>query len=232
MKIRQPWLIKVIGLVAAVLLRIWIWTVRYRYRPLGANVDPNRMKSEERYIYAFWHENLLLPAYHYGRGDIWVLISQHADGELIAQACRHLGFRLVRGSPKKGAPEAVRKMLRLAEKDHLAITPDGPRGPRRQVQMGLIWLASHTGRRIVPVGFAWDNAWRMCSWDRFALPVPFSRAVCVTGEPIAVPPTAGHADLETYRRNVQQAMDQANTAAELLVRQKTATAKRQARQAA
>ncbi len=169
MKIRQPWLIKVIGLVAAVLVRIWIWTVRYRYRPLGANVDPNRMKSEERYIYAFWHENLLLPAYHYGRGDIWVLISQHADGELIAQACRHLGFRLVRGSPKKGAPEAVRKMLRLAEKDHLAITPDGPRGPRRQVQMGLIWLAAHTGRRIVPVGFAWDNAWRMAQLGSLCL---------------------------------------------------------------
>src|SRR5579885_1739211 len=134
MKIRHPGLIKALGLLVAWLVRLWIGTVRYRYRPLGANLDPHRRGLQGRYIYAFWHENLLLPAYHYGRPDIWVLISQHADGELIAQTCQHLGFRVVRGSTtrdgrSRGGVEAVRQMVRLAQKGHLAFTPDGPRGP-------------------------------------------------------------------------------------------------------
>jgi lysophospholipid acyltransferase (LPLAT)-like uncharacterized protein len=233
MKIRSPWLIKALGFVVALVVRIWLGTVRYRYRPLARNVDPNRMRGKDRFIYAFWHENLLLPAYHYGRRDIWVLISQHSDGELIAQACRHLGFRLVRGSPKKGASDAVRKMLRLAEKDHLALTPDGPRGPRRKVQPGLIFLAVHTGRPIIPVGFAWEKAWRMKSWDRFALPVPWSGAICVTGEPILIPKIAEDGGLEVYRQQVQAAMDEVSAAAEQRIGKEPARAEgRQVRKAA
>ena len=63
-------------------------------------IDPHQRGMEGRYIYAFWHENMLLPAYHYGRPDIRVLISQHADGQLIAEICRHLRFSLVRGSTR------------------------------------------------------------------------------------------------------------------------------------
>src|SRR5271163_1534552 len=102
MKIRSPWLIKALGFLVALVVRIWIGSLRYRYRPLGRNVDPIRMKGKDRYLYAFWHENLLLPAYHYGQRDICVLISEHSDGELITQACRHLQFQVVRGSTTRG----------------------------------------------------------------------------------------------------------------------------------
>ncbi len=219
MKIRSPWLIRMVSRVASVLVRLLVGSLRYRYQPLGPNVDPNQPDFQGRYIYAFWHENLLLPAYHYGRPDIWVLISQHADGELIAQTCQHLGFRVVRGSTtrdgrSRGGVEAVRQMVRLAQKGHLAFTPDGPRGPRRQVQMGVIYTAALTGLPIVPVGFAWRNAWRMKSWDRFAVPVPFSAAVCVTAEPIAVPETTDRDQLEVYRGRVQEALDLAQAMAE------------------
>lgn len=219
MKIRSPWLIRMVSFVASFLVRLLVGSLRYRYQPLGPNVDPNQPHFQGRYIYAFWHENLLLPAYHYGRPDIWVLISQHADGELIAQTCQYLGFQVVRGSTtrdgrSRGGVEAVRQMVRLAQNGHLAITPDGPRGPRRQVQMGLIYLAALTGLPIIPIGFGWGNAWRMKSWDRFAVPVPFSRAVCVTGDPIAVPDTTDRDQLEVYRLQVQEAMDRATATAE------------------
>src|SRR5919199_910181 len=127
MKLRHPGLLKAAGLAAAWAVRLWMGTLRYRYRPLGLDVDPNQPGLRGRYIYAFWHENLLLPAYRYGRPDVWVLISQHADGQLIAEVCRRLHFSLVRGSTTRGGVEAVRQMLRAGRECHLAITPDGPR---------------------------------------------------------------------------------------------------------
>jgi len=214
MKIRRPWMIKAVGFTAAWSVRLWLGTLSFRYRPLGPNLDPRRPDIRDRYIYAFWHENMLLPAYHYGRGDIHVLISQHADGQLIAEVCRHLRFRTVRGSSTRGGIEAVKRMLRLADHGHLAITPDGPRGPRREVQLGLVYLAARTGLPIVPTGFAYDRPWRARSWDRFAMPRPWSRATCVTGEPIAVPAEAGREDLEHYRALVEQAMQRVSAAAE------------------
>src|SRR5260221_14636430 len=98
MKIRNPWLIRAIGWTAARVVRLWVRTLRYEDQPLGQDVDPCQPNLSERYIYAFWHETMLLPACHYGRPDIAVLISQHADGELIPAVCRHRGFQLARGS--------------------------------------------------------------------------------------------------------------------------------------
>ena len=214
MKVRQRWLIKALGFAGAWAVRLWVGTLRYRYRPLGPNMDPHQPGFPGRYIYAFWHENILLPAYHYGRRDIWVLISRHADGELIAEACRHLRFRLVRGSTTRHGVQAVRQMLRLGRKAHLAITPDGPRGPRRQVQPGVIYLAARTGLPVVPMGIAFRRAWRMRSWDRFALPWPWSAASLVTTEPIRVPEDLGKEDLERYRLKVEQALNLATVVAE------------------
>jgi lysophospholipid acyltransferase (LPLAT)-like uncharacterized protein len=217
MKIRHLVLIKAMGFAVAWLVRLWIGTLRYRYRPMGVNVDPNQPNFRGRYLYAFWHENILVPAYHYGRRDISVLISQHADGQLIAEACRHLGFRLVRGSTTRGGTEAIRQMLRLSRSAHLAITPDGPRGPRRKVQPGVVYLAARTGLPIVPIGIAFQRAWRMRSWDRFAVPHPWSAAVCVTTAPISVPDNLAKDQLEHYRLEVENAMNAATEAAEKIV---------------
>src|SRR5262249_43546941 len=85
---------------------------------------------------------------------------------------------------------------------HLEITPDGPRGPRRQVQLGLIYIAAPTRRPIIPTGFGFCRPWRLRSWDRFALPRPWSACVCVTAEPICVPEDAGKEELEEYRVRV------------------------------
>src|SRR5262245_687324 len=186
MKIRHPLLIRALSFVIAWIIRLWIGTLRYRYRHLGPNVDPHQPGLRRHYIYAFWHEYMLLLAYQYAGPDIYVLISQHADGQLIAEVCRHLGFSTVRGSTTRGGAEAVRQMMRFGREAHLAITPDGPRGPRRKVQQGLVYLAARTGLAIVPIGIAYSKSWRMGSWDRFALPKPWSLAVCITGEPIEV----------------------------------------------
>jgi len=216
MKIRHPLFLKILSFVVAWVVRLWIGTVRYRYRPLGANYDPNGHRFRGRYIYAFWHENMLMPVYQYGGHDIYVLISQSGDGQLIAESARHLGFKTVRGSTTRGGLEAVREMLHRGTNSQLAVTPDGPRGPRRQVQMGLIFLAAKTGLPIVPIGMAFHRAWRLNSWDRFALPFPGSRVSCVTTEAIVVPEKIDKKELERYRQMVQDAIDRATEAAERL----------------
>jgi lysophospholipid acyltransferase (LPLAT)-like uncharacterized protein len=204
MKIRHPVLIRMLGFLGAWLIRLWVGTVQYRYRCLDPRVEPSQL--HERYIFAFWHENILLLAYHYGRPDVWVLVSQHADGQLIAEICWHVGFSVIRGSTTRGGTEAVRQMLRTARAAHLVITPDGPRGPRRHVQMGLVYLAARTGLPVVPIGIGYCRPWRLRSWDRFAVPRLFSRGRCVIGVPITVPAGAEKEQLEPYRQLVEEAL--------------------------
>jgi lysophospholipid acyltransferase (LPLAT)-like uncharacterized protein len=214
MKIRRPGIIKAAGFGISWLVRWWVGTVRYHYRPLGPDLDPTRPGFEGRYLYAFWHENILIPAYHYGRSDIRVLISQHADGQLIAETCRHLRFGTVAGSATRGGVEAVRRMLRLGKTGHLAITPDGPRGPRRRVKPGVVYLAAGTGLPVVPFGIAFRGVWRMRSWDRFAVPHPWGAAWCVTADPIRVPEGLEKAGIEEFRRRVEQELERVTEAAE------------------
>ncbi|HEY8506295.1 MAG TPA: lysophospholipid acyltransferase family protein [Gemmataceae bacterium] len=214
MKIRHPALIRAAGWLGARLLRAWMGTLRHHCRPLGPEVFPDRPGRRRPFIYAFWHEALLLPAYRYARPDVCVLVSTHADGELIAAACRHLGVRAVRGSSTRGGTNALWEMIQAGEKYHLAVTPDGPRGPRRVVRPGLVYLAARTGLPVAPLGIAYGRAWRARSWDRFALPRPFTGAYLVSGEPVAVPPEAGPEDLEPYRARVQAELDRATRVAE------------------
>jgi lysophospholipid acyltransferase (LPLAT)-like uncharacterized protein len=218
MKIRHPWLIKLFGFVISWVIRVWIGTVRYRYLPLGKNNLPiPRGSGSSRYIYTFWHENMLIPAHHYGRSDFWILISAHADGRLIAEVCRHLGFRVVTGSTTRGGVEALRGMMRAAKNSYVGITPDGPRGPRHVVKPGVIYLASRTGLPIVPTVFAYTAAIRLRSWDRMALPLPFSAVTHISGEPIHVPDGLDKDQLEHYRRLLETAMERATEAAERIV---------------
>lgn len=213
MKLRNKKVIRVLAWIVAQAVRIWMRTVRCEYHPLGANVDPRRPNAG-RYLYALWHENILLGAYCFGRPDINILISQHADGEWIAQTCRHLHFGVVRGSTTRGGVEALRQMLRLGKDGHLAITPDGPRGPRRQLQPGIVYLAARTGLPIVPTGIAYQRAWRTNSWDRFAVPKPFTLGTVVTGAPVVIPPVVDREALEAHRLQVEQALAHANDMAE------------------
>jgi lysophospholipid acyltransferase (LPLAT)-like uncharacterized protein len=218
MKIRNPTLIRIAGWSATRCLKMLFWTIRHQYYPLKQSLVPADRKPEEQSIYAMWHENLLLPTITFGRSDIAVLISQHADGKLLDSLIGSMGMTSVKGSSTRGGAAALRKLI--DEKRtwrHLAVTPDGPRGPRRVVQPGIIYVAARTGMAIVPFGFAYRKPFRMKSWDRFAIPKPFSRAVSVCSEAIFVPETITPDTLEPYRLKVQLEMDRLNQLAEEIV---------------
>jgi lysophospholipid acyltransferase (LPLAT)-like uncharacterized protein len=213
MKLRHPWLLKSAAFLGARALRLWMATLRYQHHSIGPNLDPNNPQLAGRYIYAMWHENMLLPVYQYSAPHFCVLLSQHGDAQIMADILQCLRVRVVRGSTTRGGAEAVRAMLRAGRDCHLALTPDGPRGPRQKVKPGVIYLAARLGMPIVPVGFGFQHAWRLNSWDRFALPRPFTRATCVTAAAITVPDTADRDELERYRQTVEDALVGANDAA-------------------
>jgi lysophospholipid acyltransferase (LPLAT)-like uncharacterized protein len=221
LRIRHPLLIKAVGFLVALVVRLWIGSLRLYHRPLGFDAIPRPGPCNgARYLFAFWHEDLLVPTHFYSRPDLSVMISEHADGKLIAEACRHLRVGVVAGSTTRGSVKALRKMRALAARSHLAMTPDGPRGPRRKAQPGIVYLAAQTGLPIVPVGFAYHAARRLSSWDRFALPLPFSAVMMVSEEPISVPRGLGREELEAYRARVEAALERASAAAEELVKRK------------
>ncbi len=204
MKRRNRWLVPYIAAVVAVLIRWWMSMMRTRMVTADGEehpVDPTR----KRYLYAFWHEGLLAPLAT--RPKIRVLISQHTDGEVIAQICQRLGIGVIRGSTARGGCQALLGMIRdQDESTHLGITPDGPRGPRRQLKPGVVMIASQSGLPIVPVGIGFVRAIRIGSWDRFALPIPGSTMVGVFGEAISVPRDLDRAALHDWVRLVEQRM--------------------------
>ena len=182
---RTRWLIPYFAALVAFLIRLWMSTMRTRIVSADGRQHPTDPKLD-RYIYAFWHEGLLAPIAT--KPKIRVLISQHTDGEVIAQICQRLGIGVIRGSTARGGCQALLGMIRdQDETAHLGITPDGPRGPRRQLKPGAVMIASQSGLAIVPVGIGFVRAWRFASWDRFAVPIPGSTMVGVIGEPIFVP---------------------------------------------
>ena len=215
MKIRHPALIGLAGMGIAWAVRLWIGgTVRYRCHAIDADADPLMPGQAKRFIYSFWHETLLMPAWQYRRTPTDVLISDHADGEMIAQATRHLGMGVIRGSGTRGAVKAIRQILEQGGTRNIVFTPDGPRGPRRVVEPTMIRLAGRTGLPIVPVGFAFHRCKRLRSWDRFALPRPFTLAVGVIGHRIEVPANIDAAGVVALRDRVQVAMDDVTALAE------------------
>jgi lysophospholipid acyltransferase (LPLAT)-like uncharacterized protein len=193
----------VAGLLAANIVRAWMSTLDFRAVFYDRSVDPVLGVGGPR-IYIFWHENILIPLHLRGHCQLAMLLSQHGDAEVLARVGFHLGFDCVRGSTHHGGARAMWELFERGERQHLTITPDGPRGPRRQLAQGPIYLASRLQLPLVPMGFGYDRPWRMNSWDRFAVPRPFSRARAVIGPPIMLPPELDRDDLENCRLRVER----------------------------
>ncbi len=200
---RTRWLVPYIAAAVAWVIRLWMSTMRLRSASADGREHPAD-PGHERFLYAFWHEGLLAPLAT--RPKIKVLISQHTDGEVIAQICERLGIGVIRGSTARGGCQALLAMIRDGDQAHLGITPDGPRGPRRELKPGVVMIASQSGLPIVPVGIGFVRAWRFGSWDRFALPLPGSTLVGFLGAPIHVPRELDRGGLNAWVGIVEQQM--------------------------
>lgn len=203
MRIHLPGLMKVGAFACSQAVRGWMRTLDYRAAFYDETVDPVRRDFQGPKIFIFWHEYILFPLYLRGHCDLAMLLSRHRDAEVLSHVAHHMGFSCIRGSTARGGATAVREMFRACENLNLAITPDGPRGPRRTLAQGPIYLASKLGLPIVAMGLAYDRPWRLNSWDRFAIPRLGSRARAIVSPQLEIPPDLDRAGVEYYRQRVE-----------------------------
>ncbi len=169
------------GLAAAACVRTWMGTLDYQAALYDPGADPVRPEFRGPVILVFWHEGLLAPFYLRGHSRSAILTSRHRDADWLSEAARHLGFKAVRGSTYRGGSRALLELVRRLDGHNIGIASDGPRGPRRRLAQGPVYLSSKLGIPLIPYGVGYDRPWRMPTWDRFALPRPFSRARIVVG---------------------------------------------------
>ena len=161
-------------------------------------------------IFCFWHQCVLPCTVYFRRTGATILISRSFDGELIARTLALFGYRAVRGSSSRGAREGLLGLKGVIEAGCPAIfTADGPRGPIYQTKMGPIRLAQMTGARIGAFHLEPERAWRMRSWDRFLLPLPFTRIVVSWARWTEVPRALAEENFEAMRAQLNAALERA-----------------------
>ena len=186
------------GKLAAALIygviRCMATTLRYRWRNETGMLKPG--DPLQPVIFAIWHNRLALSLIVYiryaqridPRRKLAALVSASGDGGLLARILEYFKVQPVRGSSSRRGPQALRELTSWARRGFdLAITPDGPRGPCYMVNEGIIAAAQLTGLTIIPVSYHLGWKIRIKSWDRFQIPLPFSRCDVVYGAPLQVP---------------------------------------------
>jgi hypothetical protein len=181
---------------------------RERYRDLKARGVP--------FIFTLWHGRMVLPILAHRHEGIVTMASRSKDGEIIARWLVQNGFLPARGSTTRGGGTALMEMVHQVRAGHpAALTVDGPKGPPRVVQPGILWLARETGAWVLPISGASARPRFLRSWDRFLVPQPFSRNVVTYGEPFLLPPDTPE---EEAGRRIGEALDAATQEADRAVR--------------
>lgn len=194
------WSLAVLPGVVVVLIRVWFATCKLSTR--GEEQLVEMLAKGETAIAAFWHYSFLYFFYYFKKTSTSaaVMVSASRDGEYIARVARILGHVPVRGSSNRGGIQALREMVKLLRQGkNSGIVADGSQGPARRVQPGCIFMASKSGRPIVPMAWAANRYFVFNSWDRTVIPLPFATIILYKGEPFYVPPDLSSNQIESYR---------------------------------
>lgn len=179
------------------------WTVEGAAFPQAARAQSGA------FILAFWHGRLLMmPMAWQHLAPMHMLISAHTDGRLIAGAVRYFDIDSVAGSSNDGGSQALRAMVRwLKSGDCVGITPDGPDGPAMRASRGIVAVARLAGAPVVPLAYATQRRRILASWDRFHLPLPFTRGIFIWGEPIRVAGELDDDGMEECRAGIEEQLN-------------------------
>ncbi|MBA2459298.1 MAG: lysophospholipid acyltransferase family protein [Gemmatimonadales bacterium] len=144
-------------------------------------------QARRPHVFLLWHEVLLPLLWQHRRQGIAIVVSEAREGQYLADFACSIGYRAVRGSSSRGAARALLGAVReLQEGRAVAFTPDGPRGPRRELKPGVVAAAQRGRAVVVPIHAQASRAWRLHSWDRFMIPKPAARVVVTYGRPFEV----------------------------------------------
>jgi len=181
-----------------------------RWSVEGTEIPENLFAANRPFLVAFWHGRLLMmpEAWPYEM-PFNMVVSMHRDGQLIARTISHLGIKSILGSSTRGGSSVMRSMLRaLNAGECVGITPDGPQGPRMRASAGIIQVARLAGVPIVPVAFTARPCRLVNSWDRFMVPLPFSRGIIRWGKPLDVARDADEAAVGDAAKLLEDRLNQ------------------------
>ena len=226
MRIRSRWLNQIAGGVLAGCTRMLASTVTFRMHLDDPAWYPLASDCPRTYIVSTWHDTMLLPIMlrrtirdRTPANRMTTLVSQHQDGSFLTYAMRHFYLETVRGSTNRGGATALRSLIHEARQQHICMTPDGPRGPRRVISPGIITLASLSGVPIIPCTFMASHAWQIQgSWTDLILPKPYSTSYGVIGAPLHIPSGLSKPGVELFRQQLQAEMDRGQTLVDSLAR--------------
>lgn len=166
------------------------------------------LSSGHRVIFTFWHSCIFGATWMWRRRAIVVMSSQSRDGEYIARFIKRFGYGTARGSSTRGGGRALAEMAQCLESGlDVAFTIDGPRGPAYTAKTGAVTLARHTGQAILPFHVAVQRRIELPSWDRLQIPLPFTRALTLIGEPIYVSPDSTDEEVAASQSVLQATLD-------------------------
>ena len=196
--------------------------VHIRMVPEGTPyVDP---RQAQRYMFCMWHDHIVMAVFSSRTYSLAGLISQHRDGGYLADSVQIAGIHPVRGSTSRGGMEAVREILSRPDL-HLAMTPDGPRGPRRRMKDGIVYMSSRSNRPIIATALLASNYWTIPgSWTDMMIPKPFSKVLLVTGSPIVVPEDLPRDDMDRWAAALELEMERLDQIAHRIFRGDVAAA--------
>jgi hypothetical protein len=211
MRIRSELGLSLLAGIFVGLLRLLFGTLKLTYREEVPGTDPFDPATKEQFLYCVWHDSVVVPAFSGKHHNTSALTSRHADGSFVARVLSRMGIKPIRGSTNRLSPTAYRELVEAMGTGHVVITPDGPRGPARRMSLGIVQLASRTGRRIVPTAYHAERCWTFPgSWTTLVVPHPYSRVLLVAGRPLFVPPNLGREQLREFAERLQGEMDRLN----------------------
>lgn len=195
-----------------------LWLSSCRPIIIGDDKVKYIFKSGRPFIIALWHFSLIYTLFHFRSCPAAIMVSGSSDGDWVAHYIRRWGQIPVRGSKFKGGVQAIKDMAEAMKLYNVGagIVADGSRGPARIAQKGAIILSRDTGTPIIPVGFAARPVIRFNSWDKMALPLPFSRVVMAYGQPFYVEKDSRGQMIEAYRKHLEDGLNQATIEAEAI----------------
>ena len=161
-------------------------------------------------IYAYWHRHIFVTIYRFKKTGARPLISLSEDGELVSRIAVEFGMNPVRGSSSRGGARAFLALVNSIKENNseVLITADGPKGPSRQIKDGTIRLAQKTNAVIVPIGWhASREKVFLKTWDKFKIPMPFSKITYGYGEPVVIPADAAREGYDELKENLKKAID-------------------------
>jgi hypothetical protein len=199
---------RLLALTGSMILRLLFLTMRLRIEDRSGLLEES---AGDPAILCFWHNRILGITFAFNRSyprrraGVTVLTSPSKDGEILAQLVGAFHMRSVRGSSSRRGSRALLELVRLVRSGRdIAITPDGPRGPRYSLGPGIILLAQATGARILPLHARFSRCVQMKTWDGFIIPLPFSEVSVTISEPMRIPENISEEEFELARKQLEE----------------------------